>query len=172
MPSTCYESLWSNPQINDRIEQGITEHRQSDACFQLIDTTGRPIANETVRVEQITSDFLFGANIFMLDGYAETALNRRYEQAFAHLFNAATVPFYWCDLEPQPGQLRFEANSEPVARRPPPDRVVDFCQTHGLNMNGHTLVWDFDPWSVPSWLSDEACRTAEPWQQRIQQIAE
>ena len=31
--------------------------------------------------------------------------NRAYEEAFLQLFNFATVPFYWDDLEPEPGQV-------------------------------------------------------------------
>ncbi|MEX0774434.1 MAG: endo-1,4-beta-xylanase [Phycisphaeraceae bacterium] len=154
-----------------RIDDGIERHRKSDVTLRLEDAGGKPLSGTRVAVDQVASDFLFGANIFMLGGYATEALNARYEQAFVGLFNAATVPFYWRDLEPTPGQLRFAADSVPIPRRPPPDAVVAFCEQHGLNMNGHCLVWDFVKWSVPDWVPDDPAQSAPLWEQRIGQIA-
>jgi GH35 family endo-1,4-beta-xylanase len=106
-----------------------------------------------------------------LNGCREDRLNARYEQAFLGLFNAATVPFYWRDLEPEPGKLRFTPDSPPIPRRPPPDTVVAFCEKHGLNMNGHCLVWDYRPWSIPPWLADPA-HSGPILERRIRQIGE
>lgn len=157
--------------LNARIEAGIREHRMSKAVVRVTDHVGRPVPEAAVTVEQVSSDFLFGANVFMLGGYPSDDLNDRYEKAFTLLFNAATVPFYWRDLEPEQGQLRFAADSPPIPRRPPPDAVVAFCKKHGLNMNGHCLVWDYRPYSIPVWLKDtETCEHL--LERRIRQIAE
>lgn len=143
----------------------------SEAVVRLFDSSGRPRQGVTVGVQQVSSDFLFGGNLFMLGGYPDETLNARYEEAFTRLFNAATVPFYWRDLEPEPGQLRFASDAPPIHRRPPPDTVVAFCEQHQLNMNGHCLVWDYRPWSIPTWLKDTA-DCAPLLERRIRQIAE
>lgn len=138
--------------LDERLEQSIHDHRMSEATVQVTDARGQPVAGVQVAVTQTSADFLFGANIFMLGGYPTAAENRRYEEAYCRLFNAATVPFYWKELEPEQGHLRFAADSEPIHRRPPPDSVVAFCEEHDLNMNGHCLVWDFVRHSFPQWL--------------------
>lgn len=162
---------FSSPDLDGWITTGIREHRMSEALVRLTDAAGRPLGGATVAVEQVSSDFLFGANIFNLGGYPTDALNDRYAAAFTGLFNAATVPFYWRDLEPEPGKLRFTPDSVMIARRPPPDTVVAFCEAHGLNMNGHCLVWDYRPWSIPPWLEDPA-HCGPLLERRIRQIAE
>lgn len=157
--------------LDARITAGIREHRTSEAVVRLADPAGRPLPGIVVEVEQTSSDFLFGANIFHLGGYPTDALNDRYAEAFTGLFNSATVPFYWRDLEPEPGKLRFTPDCPPIPRRPPPDTVVAFCEAHGLNMNGHCLVWDYRPWSIPSWLDDPA-HCGPILERRIRQIGE
>ncbi len=143
-------------ELDAEIDARIQQHRTREVTLQATDAAGNPAANVTVTVEQTSSDFLFGANIFMLGGYASAEMNQRYEQAYLGLFNAATVPLYWKGLEPVQGQPRYCADSVPVFRRPPPDVVVDFCQRHQLNMNGHCLVWDNVRHAVPDWLTDSA----------------
>jgi GH35 family endo-1,4-beta-xylanase len=75
-------------------------------------------------------------------------------------------------LEPEQGRPRFSKHSVPIARRPPPDRVVEFCQDQGLRMHGHTLVWNFRKWSTPDWLPTDPDQAAPLWEKRIQEIAE
>jgi len=86
---------FSSPDLDARITAGILEHRTSEAVVRLADPAGRPLPGVVVEVEQTSSDFLFGANIFQLGGYPTDALNDRYAEAFTGLFNSATVPFYW-----------------------------------------------------------------------------
>ncbi len=133
------------------------------------DARGRRLDDATVRVKQRRHQFLFGANCFMLDGYTTPAANRRYREALLEVCNSAVVPFYWSDLEPQPGAVRFKADSPPVPRRPPADVAVDFCRKHDLVAKGHCLVWH--QW-LPSWLSKDRATTARQIQRRIQEIAQ
>ncbi|GAB3965024.1 hypothetical protein GCM10028806_03510 [Spirosoma terrae] len=149
--STRYDSLWSDPAIESRIQQGIETYRKGDFTLTLTDKQGKPIQKATVDIRQNSHDFLFGANIFMLDGYPSAELNRKFENAFTKVFNFASVPFYWKDVEPTPGQYRFAADSPPIFRRPPPDKVVAFCKQHNIRMKGHTLVWDSPTASMPDW---------------------
>jgi endo-1,4-beta-xylanase len=164
-------SPYSSPELQARIEAGIRAHRMREAVIRVVDPAGRPVPGVTVEVAQVSADFLFGANLFMLGGYPSDELNDRYADAFMGLCNAATVPFYWRDLEPAPGQLRFTADAPPIPRRPPPDTVVAFCEEHGLTMNGHCLIWDYVPWSIPPWVEDTA-NCAPLLERRIRQIAQ
>lgn len=166
---THYRSLWSD--VASSIDHGIVR-RKRDITVRVLDTAGRPLDCAPVRFEQIRSDFLFGANMFMLDAYDDAEIASAYAYRYVQLFNAATIPFYWKHLEPSPGTLRFAASSPRIRRRPPPDMCVEFCRKHRLNMNGHTLVWDLQQWSVPDWMSDNDCRDNALWERRIAQIAE
>jgi endo-1,4-beta-xylanase len=168
---TTFQILPQDNSLYERVAGDTATHRMSEAVVRLEDPSGRPLGGATVAVEQMSSDFLFGANIFNLGGYPTDALNERYAEAFTELFNAATVPFYWRDLEPEPGRLRFTPDSAQIPRRPPPDTVVAFCEQHGLNMNGHCLVWDYLPWSIPPWLEDPA-HCGSILEHRIRQIGE
>lgn len=172
--SPAYRALWADPEIAARIDTDIDRVRKADIALRVVDADGKPIPGIKVSCEQISADFHFGANIFKLGGYPTPELNARYEQAFLNLFNAATVPFYWRDLEPRRGQTRFAADSPFIARRPPPDAVIPFCERHGLRMHGHYLVWDFFKWSAPDWLSRDPAQAednARQWEARIQEIA-
>ncbi len=77
-------------------------------------------------MEQVRHEFLFGSNIFMLNGYDTPEKNRRYEAVFTQLFNFASAPFYWRDLEPERGKVRFAGNSPAIYRRPHPTRSYRF----------------------------------------------
>ncbi len=168
--NTEYESLWDA--VDGRITQGIETHRKSEAALRVEDASGRPLSGVDISLEQTSSAFFFGANAFMLGGYATPELNARYEANFLSLFNSATVPLYWRGLEPEPDNLRFAEGSRPIARRPPPDCVVAFAHQHGLSIVGHPLVWDFIKWSTPDWLPEDPAASAPLWEKRIAQIAE
>ncbi|MBI2497884.1 MAG: endo-1,4-beta-xylanase [Opitutae bacterium] len=168
---STYEMLWDDPEVAACIDTGIERHRKAGATLRVEDAAGRPLPGAQVLVEQTHSDFLFGANLFMLGGYPTPELNARYEEAFTGLFNAATVSLYWKGMEPERGKVRFAADSPPVYRRPPVDASVGFCEKHGLNMNGHNLVWDSAKWSVPDWVPDDPAQSAPLWEERIRQIA-
>jgi len=169
---STYPDYWNNAELSAKIDDNIERHRKSDATVRVTDAAGKPLPGVSVAIKQLDSSFHFGANIFKLDGFSTPAENRLYEDAFCGLFNAATVPFYWKGLEPERGKLRFAADSPPMPRRPPPDRVVAFCEEHGLRMHGHCLVWNFIKWSIPDWLPDAPAETRPLWEERIRQIAE
>ncbi len=167
-----YDSLWSDPALETRIQRGIEQHRRGDFTLTLTDKAGKPIRNATVDVQLVRHEFEFGANLFMLNGFPTEAENRQYEAVFKSLFNTACVPFYWKTLEPERGQVRFAANSTPIYRRPPPDLVVDFCKKNGLTPKGHTLVWDHPVHAVPDWLPSDTTIVKQLISARIQQLAE
>ena len=166
VPSEAYQKLWNDPSVSRRIEDGIRTNRMDEAVLKFAGADGQPVSNATTRIEQTRHTFLFGANIFMLGCYPTARENEAYAQAFAGLFNAATVPFYWRAYEPERGVYRFAADSPLLRRRPPPEAVLAFCEQHGITPHGHTLVWDNPTWSIPDWLPaglDERAQQIELW---------
>ncbi len=166
--ATAYDALWQDPAIEQRIAGDIRAHRMSDAVVKCIGPDDAPLRGVTVRVEQTRHTFLFGANIFMLGGFPTPEENRHYEETYRRLFNYATIPFYWSDLEPEPGKPRFAKDSPVIYRRPPPDAVVEFCQQNRLAMKGHPLVWH--QW-YPKWRPDDPVEVMRRIEQRIAEIA-
>lgn len=167
-----YNQRWNNPAVQQRMDSGIREHRMGDAVLRITDKAGKPVKNATVQVKQTRHAFLFGSNLFMLNGFKTDTLNRRYEEAFLTLFNHGSIPFYWKTLEPEPGKIRFAADSKPVYRRPPPDAVLAFCEKNNIYPKGHTLVWDNPQWAVPDWLPADESAIQLLIDTRIGQIGE
>ena len=94
--SEGYRRMW-NDSVQQAIDQNIEKHRKADAMIVLKNAE----AGTEVRVEQVTSDFLFGSNIFLYGQLDTPQKNQRYEDAFGTLFNQATIAFYWKTLEPE-----------------------------------------------------------------------
>lgn len=163
-----YDRLWRDPANVERIEQDTRRHRMSFATLRIVDQQSKPLSNVEIEIAQISHDFLFGANIFMLGGFGTPDRNRRFEQMFVGLFNFATVPFYWSDLEPERGKPRFAKDSAPIYRRPPPDAVLEFCEAHGITPKGHPLIWQQ---YVPAWLPKDGDEVLPLMRQRFEQIA-
>lgn len=155
-------------EIDARIKEGIEKYRKGNATIRLTDKTGKPISG-TVRVQLKNHAFRFGANCFMLDEMESAEKNEHYQNKFAEVFNLATLPFYWKDLEPQPGKLRFARDSEKIYRRPAPDLCLDYCREHGIEPKAHCL--NYMQWS-PDWLPDDIEETKRLLEKRFAELAE
>ncbi len=162
-----YRKFW-NPEIQEKIDQDIKQYRMADAVLQF---ESIPAGTE-VKIEQISHDFLFGGNIFLFGDLGTPEKNKRYEDTFGSLFNAATVPFYWKTLEPEAGKPRFEAGSSYEYRRPATDPVVDFCESKGINMNGHAIIYGMRRWGHPSWMPEDRKKMEEYFENHISELAE
>lgn len=155
--------------MEDRVQSGIEANRKGWAKIRVVDQEGNAVKNASLKIRQKTHDFKFGANIFMLDELETAEKNERYKEQFASLFNLATLPFYWADLEPEQGLLRFEKDSPKRYRRPAPDLCLDFCKKHGIEPKLHCLV--YEQWSPP-WLPMDVPTVKRLLNKRIAQIAE
>ena len=93
--SESYYNIW-NEQVQNKINAEIEKNRKSDAVLKF---ENLPVGSQ-IKVEQISHDFLFGGNIFLFGDCGSSEKNKKYEDTFGNLFNAATVPFYWKTLEP------------------------------------------------------------------------
>ena len=169
--SEAYWKLW-NPEVQAKIDRDIEQNRKADAICQL---KGVPKGTE-VKIEQISHDFIFGANIFNFNQLGTTERNQKYKDLFGTLFNSATIAFYWKKFEMQPNRPRFkeeywdteaywngvkEPKQEPHWRRPASDPVVEFCESKGIRLHGHNMIWGNRKWQHPEWLFDQFCPANE-----------
>lgn len=132
---------------NERItKEGIEKYRKSNCTIKV--PKDKDI---TLEIKQKTHDFKFGANIFMLDMFDEKWQNDLYKENFAKLFNIATLPFYWKDVEPKEGKYRFDRDSYKIFRRPNIDTCLDYCKEHNIEPKCHCLNYDA---FTPDWTKD------------------
>jgi len=159
-----YLKRWNDPAVQKRIDDGIEQNRKSDAVLTIVDAAGNPLADAEVKIVQKSHEFLFGCNMFVIGQMKEK--NAAYEEKFLRLFNFATIAFYWDDLEPEPGKLRFKEGSPYIWRRPPPDRAVAFGKKHGLILKGHPLVWHNGTHN-PQWIPKDPDELKQRYLQRF-----
>lgn len=162
LPFAQYEAY-----TEERIQTGIEQNRKGTADISVVDANGNPVAAH-VTLKQKTHDFKFGCNLFMLDELETEEKNAEYKKAFADLFNLATLPFYWNDLEPEKDNPRFAKDSPKVYRRPAPDLCLEFCEQNGIEPKLHCL--NYDQWS-PLWLSPDVPTVKTYLDKRIKRIA-
>jgi GH35 family endo-1,4-beta-xylanase len=166
-----YWKIWT-PEAQGQIDRMIDQNRKADAALKL---EGMPAGTE-VEVEQLTHDFIFGAHIFNFDQLGTPERNRKYKELYGTLFNSATIAFYWKKFEMEPGKPRFKASewdteaywnackdpkNEPHWRRPASDPVVAFCESKGIRLHGHTMIWGNRRWQHPEWLLETYCPANE-----------
>ncbi len=132
--------------LEKRNAEGIEKYRKGNFTIKFTDAGKKKIV-----VKQKRHKFLFGCTAFMLNSFEKEEKEPIFKEKFARLFNQAVVPFYWSDLEPQEGKLRFGKDSENIYRRPAPDIVLDFCKEYGIEPKGHCLLWNSH---VPQWLQE------------------
>ncbi len=165
----AYEQKWRTDAISRRIDTNIERFRKGDAAIEVVDASGRPVAGAQVEAMQVRHEFLFGCNAFVLGQFKTADENRRYEEAFARLFNFATVPLYWAGTEPTPGELRYAEGCRDMWRRPPVDRFIPWAARQGITLKGHPLLWHAHN---PSWLPKDADSLRSLYRKRFREIAE
>lgn len=160
--SEAYWKIW-NPQVQAQIDRDIEKNRKADGELALMDLA----PDSEVRIEQISHDFKFGAHIFNFNQLGKKEYNDKYKELYGTLFNSATIAFYWKPFEMQPNRPRFreeywdteaywnhvkEPKKEPHWRRPAADPVVEFCESKGIRLHGHTIIWGNRKWQNPNWI--------------------
>ncbi len=169
--SEAYWRRWS-PEVQARIDRDIDQNRKADAVLKVEGVA----AGTEVKVEQLTHDFIFGAHIFNFNQLGTPERNRKYKELYGTLFNSATIAFYWKKFEMEPGKPRFseaerdteaywntvkEPKNEPHWRRPATDPVVAFCESKGIRLHGHNMIWGNRKWHHPEWLYEQFCPAEE-----------
>ena len=153
----------------ERVELDIRRNRMGWGTLFLKDPDGNPLKNCGIRVKQSSHDFRFGCNAFKLKDFAEQEKNDAYEEYFKRVFNEAVVPLLWDSTEPERGKFRFAADSPKLARRPPADVIVEWCEQNGIAPKGH---WIFCDNFVPRWLPDDPRKVMDQLENRIIELAE
>lgn len=164
--SEAYLNFW-NPEVQSKIDQDIGRYRKADAICHLKNI---PEGTE-VKVEQISHLFLFGGNTFLFGDLKTPEKNEKYKDTFGTLFNAATVAFYWKTLEPERGQPRYKAGSPYEYRRPATDPVVAFCESRGINMNGHAIIYGMRRWGHPTWMPEDRKEMEKIFEAHVRELA-
>ena len=169
--SEQYWEIWNDAE-QAKIDADIERYRKADCEVEVAAPDGTEVT-----VEQIESEFRFGAHIFNFNQLGKTEWNDAYKQSYGRggLFNQATVAFYWVNYEPTPGHLRAngmyedseaywnalgqqEAMLEANWRRPAPGPVIDFLKTKDVAIHGHILIWGS---AKPYWIYDWYCPESE-----------
>ncbi len=146
----CMNMFINMPEdLRKRIDEGIEQNRKGSIKVIVRDKNGKAVPNAKIRVSQKTHEFKYGANIFMLDELESDEKNLQYKKAFSEIFNQATLPFYWCDLEPVEGNTRFSKDSEKIYRRPAPDLCLEYCNENNITPKEHCLT--YFAWQ-PDWV--------------------
>ena len=154
--------------MEDYIHHGIETNRKKFFRLRFFDGEGKPVPGVRVEVKQKNHAFHFGANCFMLGEFDSAARNREYEEQFKGLFNMATIPFYWRELEPVQGQLRFAKDSPRVYRRPAPDLCLEFCEQNGITPKAHCLVYEL---FTPDWVPNDLNAIKRLYEKRFSELA-
>lgn len=118
------------------------QHRVGTTTVTITRPDGAPLADAEVVVEQTRHAFGFGNIGFDLIPLAngrgapgDDALAERYVE----LFNAATLPFYWREFEPEPGAPRTEELRS----------AAEWFRDRDIAVKGHPLAWHT---MAPRWL--------------------
>lgn len=157
-------------ETNARVEAGIELNRKGPMLFTFKDAAGKILENVHLKVTQKTHDFKYGADLFMLDEIVDSKeKNAAYKEHFAAAFNLATVPFYWKDLEPEPGKPRYAADSPRIYRRPPPDLCIDWCERNGIEPKCHILNYAN---VTPEWAKGDIFKEKSLLEKRMRELAE
>ena len=112
-------------------------HRKATARLRILNPDGTPAAGRSVRIDQVSHQFLFGCGAFdavelmrTKDEQKKAFLQERMEKWLA-LFNYGTLPFYWGRYEPVEGMTAY--NETMAAAR--------WLREKGVQVKGHPLCW-------------------------------
>lgn len=135
----------------------ILANRTAPLTVEVIDASGDPVPDATVRISYLRHLFWFGAGFDWNFLHPDRSIVDRYHrEAFLRLFNGATVSFDSDHYEPAPGQ--FE-DSECLA-------ALDWIDAHHLRARGRPLFWNL---TTPRWLATAAPTVgqARQWMNRL-----
>jgi GH35 family endo-1,4-beta-xylanase len=148
-------------QLSATASERIERHRKSEVTVIIQMPDGKPFAGAELSLTQTRHAFLFGCNIFRWGRIPDPQREELYRQRFTAIFNYATLPFYWRGYEWERGKPNHGYT----------ERVVAWCQEHGIVCKGHPLVWDH-PASSPEWLPDDFAEIERLSMQRVRDIVQ
>ncbi|MGB9595913.1 MAG: endo-1,4-beta-xylanase [Candidatus Poribacteria bacterium] len=144
-------------EIFESTDERIKNNRMADAIVKVTDSSGNPITNAEVKIQQTKHSFLFGCNIFQLGQYKDDKMNETYEKEFSALLNYATLPFYWGSFEREKDKPNYERL----------DWMAKRCQELNITTKGHPLVWHE---TVPVWAPTDLTVLEDRLRNRVKDI--
>ncbi len=161
---------FNNPEMQKKIAENIETYRKGDAKLTITDENGNALPNVTVKAVQKSHEFRFGVNLFMLEELETEEKNELYKKYLADVFNMATLPFYWSDIEPEKGKTRYGKDSPKIYRRPNIDLCMEFCEANGIEPREHGLAYEH---FFPKWLKGADTETVKAeYERRCKEISE
>ncbi|MFA0750063.1 MAG: hypothetical protein SLRJCFUN_000466 [Candidatus Fervidibacter sp.] len=148
-------------QLLEGAKERIERHRKGEVTVLVRTPDGKPFSGAELSLAQTRHAFLFGCNIFRWGRIQDPEREALYREQFAAIFNYATLPFYWAFYERERGKPIYDYT----------DRVVTWCQEHGIVCKGHPLAWD-NPASSPQWLPDDFAEIERLSTQRVRDIVQ
>ena len=116
----------------------IAENKLVNASVRILKADKTPLANQEVSLVQTRHKFLFGTAAFDLVPLTNNEYSGKEKETAelcaektAALCNAATMPFYWGQFEPQKGKPRTEQVK----------RAAQWCLDRNMTLKGHPLCW-------------------------------
>ena len=113
------------------------KHRKSTIRLQIRNSDGTSAANQPVKIDQVSHEFLFGCGAFdalaMINAKedAEKEFLKERVDKWLGLFNYGTLPFYWGRYEPVQGMTGQESVMT----------AAKWLQERGVRLKGHPLCW-------------------------------
>ncbi len=137
-----------------RAQRAIPRIRQRDFQLKLCDRHGKPLAGQTIAIEQKRSTFPWGDQLWHLDRLVRLGRQEHddavaWQKVFAGLFNACTALHYWTERPRNDGPKSEEWQGYP--KYDALQWCVDWGNAEGLLVKGHPLFWSI-PKAVPEWL--------------------
>ena len=62
------------------VNENIEKYRKGDSCITVVDNNGHSVENARISINQISHEFKFGANIFLLEELETQEKNRLYKE--------------------------------------------------------------------------------------------
>jgi hypothetical protein len=118
----------------------IDSIRRGGISICVKDKLGNPIKNAEVKIEQQNQEFHFGCRSTGLNPSDQTPSQKRFQKQLCNLFNFATAPAYWDELEAVQGKPDY-ASLDAKAR---------WCAEHHIYFMATDLT-SLD--HIPSWVS-------------------
>ncbi len=108
-------------------------HRKVSKRVLFKSSTGEPLVNKKVHVQQTKHDFLFGCGAFVFLPYLikDEQEYQKVTESWLDLFNYGTLPFYWGQFEKEEGN----PNTETLMK------TAKYLQSKGVTVKGHPLCW-------------------------------
>ncbi len=142
----------------DDTDSAIIKYRTGSATLLLKGRNGEVLKNTNITIEMTRHAFLFGCNLFSMGSLDnEPEKQKIYRDNFVHLFNYATIPFYWSMYEQAEGVYSDEAVSN----------MALWCRSKGIRTKGHPLVWHE---SLPYWMSYSRTEIENVLEKRVKSI--